>query len=255
MAETPALRVEGLRRSFGGVAAVAGVDLTVRRGELRAVIGPNGAGKSTLFDLISGWLVPDAGRVTLNGRDITGWPAHRLARAGLGRSFQRSNAFLGLTVWENVLAAVLARRGRAWNPWRGLGAYAEERQAALAVLGDVGLRAEADRPTRNLPYGNQKRLDIAIALAADPEVLILDEPLAGLAMGERGGIVELVRWAARERGKTVLFSEHDVDAVLSLADRITVMHQGAVLAEGTPAEIAADPRVRAAFLGEKEVGA
>ncbi|BDG60487.1 ABC transporter ATP-binding protein [Caldinitratiruptor microaerophilus] len=243
------LSARDLRKAFGGVVAVGGVSLDVEDGEIRAVIGPNGAGKSTCFDLLSGWILPDGGTVTLLGRDVTGWTAPRLARAGLGRSFQRSNAFLGLTVLENVLAAVLARAGHARRLWRHVAGYAAERRRALEVLEAVGLGAWADAPARTLPYGDQKRLDIAIALAVEPRVLILDEPLAGLAPAERTGILDLIRWLARDQGKTVILSEHDVDAVLATADRITVLHQGQVLTEGTAAEVVANAAVRAAFLG------
>lgn len=243
------LSARDLRKAFGGVVAVGGVSMDVEDREIRAVIGPNGAGKSTCFDLLSGWILPDAGTVTLLGRDVTGWTAPRLARAGLGRSFQRSNAFLGLTVVENVLAAVLARAGHARRLWRHVAGHAAERRRAMEVLEAVGLDAWADAPARTLPYGDQKRLDIAIALATEPRVLILDEPLAGLAPAERTGILDLIRWLARDQGKTVILSEHDVDAVLATADRITVLHQGQVLTEGTPAEVVADAGVRAAFLG------
>lgn len=243
------LHVSKLRKLYGGLVAVSDVDLAAESGEIRAVIGPNGAGKSTLFDLISGWVRPDGGGVEFQGRDVTGWPAYRLARIGLGRSFQRSNPFLGLTVLENVLAAVLIQQGyapRLWRPWAG---YAAERERAMASLREVGLERWAHDLARNLSYGDQKRLDMAITLAGDPSLLILDEPLAGVAPGERDGIVELIRWMAREKGKTVVLSEHDVDAVIALADRITVLHQGQVLAEGTPDEVVADATVRTAFLG------
>ncbi len=248
------LKAVGLHKHYGGVAAVAGVDLAVDPGEIRAVIGPNGAGKSTLFDLVSGWVPPDRGRVFLGEREITGWPARRLARTGLGRSFQRSNTFAGLDVLENVLTAVLVQRGRAWNPWRPLGRYSDERERALTVLAEVGLADKAGRLVRELAYGDQKRLDIAIALAGQPGMLLLDEPLAGLAAAERQPILGIVRRLARDQGTTVLFTEHDIDSVLATAERITVMHQGGVLAEGTPAEVSADPRVRSAFLGEEGPG-
>lgn len=243
------LSAHKLLKTYGGLIAVNQVELTVQPGEIRAVIGPNGAGKSTCFDLLSGWVRPDGGQVFFRGRDVTGWPADRLALAGLGRSFQRSNAFLGLTVLENVLAAVLIKGGQARQLWRSWSGYKVQREEALQSLHEVGLAQWAAEPAKNLSYGDQKRLDMAITLAAGPSLLILDEPLAGVAPGERGGLVDLIRWMAREKGKTVILSEHDVDAVMALADRITVLSYGQVLAEGTPDEVVSNPAVRSAFLG------
>lgn len=245
----PLLSAHELRKTYGGLAAVNGVSLAVEPGEIRAVIGPNGAGKSTLFDLLSGWIRPDGGTVRFADRDVTGWPAERLARSGMGRSFQRSNPFLGLTVLENVLAAILIRQGDGRRFWRGLAQYRAERERAMAVLTEIGLAGQAAQPARSLSYGDQKRLDMAITLALEPILLILDEPLAGVAPEERGSLVQLIRWMAREKGKSVILSEHDVDAVMMLADRVTVLSGGEVLAEGSPDEVAGDPSVRSAFLG------
>lgn len=238
-----------VRKVYGGLIAVKDVDMAVEPGEIRAVIGPNGAGKSTFFDLLSGWISPDGGSVYFGGRDVTGWKADRLALSGMGRAFQRSNAFLGLTVLENVLAAILIRQGLAKRLWRSVTGFRAERRQAMSVLEEIGLAGAANEPAKNLSYGDQKRLDMAITLALEPKLLILDEPLAGVAPEERGGLVKLIRWMAREKGKTVVLSEHDMDAVMALADRITVLSYGEVLAEGTPEEVVADPEVRSAFLG------
>lgn len=243
------LSARKLRKVYGGLIAVNNVDLIVQPGEIRAVIGPNGAGKSTLFDLVSGWVRPSGGQVEFRGRDVTGWSANRLALSGLGRSFQRSNAFLGLTVLENVLAAVLIKGGYGRQLWKSWSGYKAQREQAMQALHEVGLLQWAAEPAKNLSYGDQKRLDMAITLATGPSLLILDEPLAGVAPSERGGLVDLIRWMAREKGKTVILSEHDVDAVMALADRITVLTYGQVLAEGTPDEVVSNPAVRSAFLG------
>ncbi|MCL6521765.1 MAG: ABC transporter ATP-binding protein [Firmicutes bacterium] len=243
------LEARELRKAFGGVVAVDGVSFALEQGEIRAFIGPNGAGKSTLFDLLSGWIRPDAGSVRWLGEEVTGLPSDRLALRGVGRTFQRANHFPGLSVLENVLVAVLSRLGRGRGSWRPLSEYRAERGEAEALLEEVGLAGQGHRLVRELPYGDQKRLDVAIGLALRPRLLILDEPLAGLAPSERGPLLALVRRLAEAHGLTVLFSEHDMDSVLELADVITVLHRGRVLAEGAPAEVVADESVRAAFLG------
>lgn len=247
----PILQVTELRKAFGGVLAVDGVTLTVEPGEIRAVIGPNGAGKSTLFDLLTGWLRPDSGRVQWGDTDVTGWPPERLALVGIGRTFQRSNNFTNLSVLENILTAFLSRDSARRQFWRDVHGYRDRISEALKLLDELGLGHLASRPVRELAYGDQKRLDIVIGLALGPRLLIMDEPLAGLAPPERSDILHLIRNLVSTRGLTVLFSEHDVDSVMQLADRITVLHQGRVLAEGTAAEITANTEVRAVFLGEQ----
>lgn len=247
----PILQATELRKSFGGVSAVDGVTMTVEPGEIRAVIGPNGAGKSTLFDLLTGWLRPDGGQVQWEGTDVTGWPPERLALRGIGRTFQRSNNFVNLSVLDNILTALLSRDSARRQFLQDAHGYRDRIAEALELLGETGLKHLASRPVRELAYGDQKRLDIAIGLALGPRLLIMDEPLAGLAPPERSDILALIRHLVSKRGLTVIFSEHDVDSVMELADRITVLHQGRVLAEGSGAEITSNNEVRAVFLGEQ----
>ena len=243
------LEVRGLSKSFAGFMAVADVDLSVAKGEIAAVIGPNGAGKSTLFNLVTGHLQPTGGRVLLDGSDITGFAPHRICGYGIGRSFQRTNIFPKLSVFENVQAAFIAHRGRGRAFWsRADGLYRDETHGLLASIG-LGIRAQAIAGT--LSYGNQKQIELAIALASDPKVLLLDEPTAGMSATETRETIRLVERIARERGLTLLFTEHDMEVVFSIAQQITVLHQGQVIADGTPAEVRADPEVRRVYLGER----
>lgn len=234
------LEAQGLTRRFGGLVAVDGVSLALRPGELHAVIGPNGAGKSTLTNLLAGELAPSEGRLLLAGRDITGWPVWRRARAGLGRSFQRSNVMRALTVAENVrLAAQALEPLRGW--WR------RPREAGGEVLARVGLGAEAETVAGALSHGQLRLLEVAMVLATAPRVLLLDEPMAGLGPEETEGLAALLAELAREHA--MLLIEHDMDVVFALAQQVTVMVDGQVLAQGAPAAIRADARVRDAYLG------
>jgi branched-chain amino acid transport system ATP-binding protein len=243
------LEVSGLRRSFGGVAAIDGVDLAVAGREILAIIGPNGAGKSTLFNLITGHLRPDAGSVRLGGRDVTGMAPHRLCALGVGRSFQRTNIFPKLSVFENVQAALIAHRGRGRDLWsRAEGLF---RDAAEALLRDVNLLDKAAAAGGALSHGNQKQLELGIALAGNPEILLLDEPTAGMSAAETRDSMALLRRIASERGLTLLFTEHDMEVVFSTAQRIAVLHQGRVIAAGAPEAIRADAEVRRVYLGER----
>ena len=249
MAET-VLRVQELRKSFGGVNAVAGVSLTLARGEIRALIGPNGAGKSTLFNILAGQLRADTGVVEFRGRPLTGLPPHAIARLGVGRTFQITATFASLTALENVQVARLRQRGRSaalWTP-----ASRVEVEPARALLAEVGLAEHAARPAGVLPYGDLKKLELAIALAGEPALLLLDEPTAGMAAAERGALMALAASIARERNLTVLFTEHDMDVVFAVADRIVVLHEGRVIAEGRPAAVREDRQVQAVYLGEDE---
>jgi len=243
------LEVTGLTKSFGGFLAVSDVDLAVAEGEIAAVIGPNGAGKSTLFNLITGYLRPTAGRVAVDGRDITGVAPHRLCRLGLGRSFQRTNIFPKLTVLENVQAALISHRGLGRNFWSRSDALCREDSASL--LASIGLAAQAHAVAGTLAYGNQKQLELGLALASDPKILLLDEPTAGMSAAETHETIALIARIARERGLTLLFTEHDMAVVFSIASKITVMHQGRVIADGNPAAVRADPQVRRVYLGER----
>jgi branched-chain amino acid transport system ATP-binding protein len=239
-----------LRRSFGGVSAIDGVSLSVARREIVAIIGPNGAGKSTLFNLLTGHLRPDAGSVRLGGREVTGLAPHRLCALGVGRSFQRTNIFPKLSVLENVQAAIIARRGRGRDLWsRAEGLFRDEAQA---LLRDVNLLDKAALAGGALSHGNQKQLELGIALAGRPELLLLDEPTAGMSAAETRDSMALLRRIATERGLTLLFTEHDMGVVFSTAQRIAVLHQGRLIAAGTPEEIRAHPEVRRVYLGQKK---
>ena len=243
------LDVRALRKVFDGFTAVDGVSLAVARGEIAAVIGPNGAGKSTFFNLLTGHLRPDAGRVLLDGKDITGAPPHRICRMGVGRSFQRTNIFPQLTVFENVQAAYIAHRGRGTNFWaRSALLYRDETEALLASL---GLLEKAGVIAGALSHGNQKQLELGIALACDPELLLLDEPTAGMSAAETHETIRLLERVAGERGLTLLFTEHDMEVVFSIARKIAVLHQGRLIAEGPPEVVQRDPEVRRVYLGER----
>src|SRR5688572_14933392 len=219
------------------------------RGRIAAIIGPNGAGKTTFFNLITGHLRPDAGTVALGGRDITGLPPHEICRLGMGRSFQRTNIFPRLTVFSNVQAAFLSHRRR------GLDLFAPVerlfRDETLAVLGSVGLADKAEEIAAFLSHGNQKQLELAIALASEPDLLLLDEPTAGMSATETRETIALISRIIRERGLTLLFTEHDMEVVFSIAQKIVVLHQGRVIADGEPAAVRADAEVRRVYLGER----
>ncbi|BBK37212.1 ABC transporter ATP-binding protein [Allostella sp. ATCC 35155] len=249
------LAVEDVARAFGAVQAVAGVSFAVGAGERVALIGPNGAGKTTCFNLVNGQLAPDRGRVRLAGRDVTGLGPRRLARLGVGRTFQISQTFPSLTVRENVQMALAARHGHAWRVGRALTRY--EAAAADAVLERLGLAAQADHGAATLAYGDAKRLELAIVLAQEPRLLLMDEPTAGMAPDERHALMELVSGLATGgagAGKAVglLFTEHDMDVVFGHADRVVVLDRGRVIANGDPAAVRRDPLVRQVYLGPEE---
>jgi branched-chain amino acid transport system ATP-binding protein len=241
------LEISGLSKSFGGFRAVSGVSLTVDTRQIAAVIGPNGAGKSTLFNLITGHMRPTGGTVRLDGRDITAAPPHRICRMGIGRSFQRTNIFPRLTVFENVQAAFLVHYGDGRNFWRRAGALYRDETSAL--LASIGLAGQQDTIAGTLSYGNQKQLELGLALASGPAVLLLDEPTAGMSAIETRETIRLLERIADERGLTLLFTEHDMEVVFSIAQRIAVLHQGRIIAEGRPEEVRSDPEVRRVYLG------
>ncbi len=243
------IEAHDLRRSFGGVAAIDGVSLAVARHEIVAIIGPNGAGKSTLFNLLTGHLKPDAGRVSLAGRDVTGLAPHKLCALGVARSFQRTNIFPKLSVFQNVQAALIAHRGRGRDLW----SRAEHvfRDEAMVLLADVNLADKAEWLGGTLSYGNQKQLELGIALAGKPEILLLDEPTAGMSATETRDSMALLRRIASERGLTLLFTEHDMEVVFGAAQRIAVLHQGRLIAQGAPEAIRADAEVRRVYLGDR----
>jgi branched-chain amino acid transport system ATP-binding protein len=243
------LEVRGLSKSFGGFRAVSDVDLAVSEGEIAAVIGPNGAGKSTLFNLITGHLQPTAGRVLVNGRDVTGVAPYKICGIGIGRSFQRTNIFPKLTVLENVRAALLAHRGKGPNFWSRANQLCHSE--AEMLLASIGLAGRARATSGTLSYGNQKQLELGIALASDPNILLLDEPTAGMSASETHETIALIERIARERRLTMLFTEHDMAVVFSIAQKISVMHQGRVIAHGDPATVRADAQVRRVYLGDE----
>jgi len=247
--EMPLLEVQSLRKAFGQVQAVAGVSFQLRPGEQCALIGPNGAGKSTLMHLLAGQLRADAGSVCFRGGPIAGLSPHHISRRGMGRTFQVTAVFGSLTAAENVQVALLSHRRES----RSLSRAAVERLRgpALTLLAGVGLGDRADAVCTTLPFGDLKRLELAVALAGEPVLLLLDEPTAGLAPGERLDLMALVGRLVGERGLTVLFTEHDMDVVFATAERILVMHEGRLIAEGPPAAVRADPKVQAIYLGEQ----
>lgn len=270
----PLLNVQDLRKSFGGVEAVCGVSFDVRRGQLVALIGTNGAGKTTCFNCINGQLRPDGGQVFFNpgalttserlahekngapvapaqtpAQNITGEPPRALAFLGIGRTFQITAIFASMTVRENVQMVLMSLRGKVWRFWAP--AAAHYRAEADALLETVGLAEQAEAHTATLAYGDLKRLELAMALAGSPKLLLMDEPTAGMGLEERDALMGLTHRIAREKGLGVLFTEHDMDAVFTYADWIIVMHQGNVIARGNAATIRNDPHVRAVYLGKE----
>ena len=244
------LEVVGVRKSFGGVHAVDYVSFTLAAGEIRALIGPNGAGKTTLFNILTGQLPADAGTLRFHGRPIEGLSPWEIWRLGIGRTFQITATFATLTVLENVQVARLSHTRQSHTLVRP--ARTLEVGPATALLTQVGLADQRLRPAGVLAYGDLKKLELAIALANDPTLLLLDEPTAGMAPAERGALMALTATIARDRGLTVLFTEHDMDVVFATADRIMVLHQGRLIADGPPDDVRAHREVQAVYLGEED---
>jgi branched-chain amino acid transport system ATP-binding protein len=245
--EPPLLACEALTRHFGALAAVNGITLAVRPYERRAIIGPNGAGKTTLFNLITGALAPTAGRIVFAGEPITGLPMHAVARRGISRSFQRTNLFPGLSVRENLRLAAAARARGSYDLLGSVDRLGGPLAEARAVAEAVGVAGRLDETAGRLSYGEQRQLEIGVALATAPRLLLLDEPTAGMSPEETQRMTRLLQ--GLPRGVTLLIIEHDMDVVYSLADRVTVLHYGEVLTEGTVDEVRADPRVYEVYLG------
>ena len=244
------LKVEKITKSFDGFVAVRNMNLTVAKGQMACIIGPNGAGKSTAFNLITGHLLPTEGRVYFRDQDITGLPPHTICQMGIGRSFQRTNIFPRLSVFENVQVAVMSHHKKTLNLFTP--AKKLLLQETQLLLKDVGLADEAESISGMLSYGFQKQLELGIALASEPELLLLDEPTAGMSPQETISTIELIEKIVRDRGLTLLFTEHDMDVVFSIAEQITVLHQGEVLAEGKPDDVRQNPEVQRVYLGEAE---
>ena len=242
-----ALTVAGLAKSFGGLRVTDGVDLVIDPGERRLIIGPNGAGKTTLFNQITGEIAPDAGSVSLFGRDITRIPCRRRAHLGMARTYQIITLFPQDTILHNVTLALLGLSPLRWNPFATLARRRDLAERGRAALARVGLDHIAERPLAQTSYGERRRVEIAMALAQEPRVLLLDEPFAGLSIDERRDVQRLLM--AIPRDVTLVMIEHNMDVALDLADRITLLHFGKVIVEGTRAEVVADPRTREVYLG------
>ena len=246
------LRIEGIQKSFGGFMAVNGANLEVQKGEIVAVIGPNGAGKTTLFNLITGIIKPDGGRVIFKEEEITGLPAYRICKKGMSRSFQVVNIFSRLTVFENVQIAVLSRHGKTFNLFSPSKKLLVEETSD--ILQSVGLTDKERSVSGSLSHGDQKALEIAIALGGHPELLILDEPTAGLSPEETIRCIDLIKRLSADLGLTILFCEHDMELVFAIANRIMVMVRGKSIIQGLPADVRCNREVQDAYLGESESG-
>jgi branched-chain amino acid transport system ATP-binding protein len=242
------LNVQNLKKSFDGFIAANGVSFSLQKGEIVSIIGPNGAGKTTLFNLITGHIPLDEGTVLFNGVDTTRMAPHRICRLGMGRSFQRTNIFPRLTVFQNIQAALLAHKGKSLTFLKPVESFF--RQETGEILERVGLKEFAETTSGSLSYGFQKQLELGIALASDPELLLLDEPTAGMSAQETRQTIELIGRITKEKGVTLLFTEHDMEVVFSISQRILVLHQGRLIAEGTPDEVRNNAEVRKVYLGE-----
>ncbi len=247
------LEVSDISMSFGSFRALSGVSLSLAEGQKHAVIGPNGAGKTTFFNCITGHLRPTSGTVSFQGKALVGLAPYSIVRLGLARSFQRINIYPRLTVFENVQAALISDRGLTFNLFRSsAGLFRDEVRAVLAT---VGLSEEEDQQAGLMSYGRQKQMELAIALASEPELLLLDEPTAGMSPQETLDTIALIGAIAKRRNLTLLFTEHDMEVVFAIADRISVLHHGEIIASGPPEAVRADPEVRRVYLGEAGDGA
>ena len=245
------LEIRNLSKSFGGFKAVDNVSTTLREGELTALIGPNGAGKTTFYNLLSGRLRPTSGSVTFQGEEVTGLSPHRITQLGMARSFQITNVFAELSVLENVQVALVARHAKGLWLWRS--AHRDEglRDEGLKLLGRLGLAEHAATPCHALPYGDKRLVELALVLATKPKLILLDEPAAGMTPEGTARIIQLIHRLADSGEYTFFLTEHDMDVVFELAERVLVLHHGELLAEGTPDEVRSDPEVRTAYLGEE----
>lgn len=251
----PILQAENVSKRFGGVTAVDDVSISLSVGETAALIGPNGAGKTTFYNVVSGRMVPSSGRVLFEGTDISGWPAHKIARLGISRSFQVTNVFNELSVRENVEVALISHRKKSLRLF-SLRAYDRElHDEAESILERLGLGDMAQARTGTLSYGDKRLLELAIVLATEPRLILLDEPTAGLTPEETRKVIQLIDRLRSDQPYTFFITEHDMEVVFNLADRVLVMHRGQLLAQGTPDEVREDPQVKAAYLGDDEEAA
>ena len=245
------LQTENLNKAFGGLQAVNSVNLSIEKGELSSIIGPNGAGKTTLFNLITGFLPPDSGKIVFKGENIFGLPHYKIVAKGVGRSFQRTTIFPSLTAFENVRAAILRHQKKNYKFFTNSNSLREVNEATFRILESIHLEDQAPRVSNTLAHGDQKLLDIGIALALEPDLLLLDEPTAGMSPDERWKTVEMIKKLWQGRKMTVVVIEHDMDMVFSISQRIRVLHYGQIIAEGRPEEISHNRAVIEAYLGEE----
>ena len=246
--QIPALAIKGLFKNYGRAEIIRGIDLVIAKGERHALIGPNGAGKTTLFGLISGLVVPSQGEILLNGERISGLPPHQINRRGLSRSFQLTNIFPRMTVFENIRCGLLWSKGEKYCFWRSIGSRRDIRDLALHILNEIGMASRAQDEAGLLAYAEQRALEIGIAIAGGASVILLDEPTAGMSRAETRRVVDLVRRISE--GRTLVIVEHDMSVVFDLADRISVLVYGEIIASGPPADIRANAKVRQAYLGQ-----
>jgi len=245
------LEIKNLNKKFGGLHAIKNINLNIRQGELSSIIGPNGAGKTTLFNLITGSLLPDSGSIVFEGKNITGMQTFQLAKIGIGMAFQKTNIFPRMTAYENVETALIARTQRNMNFISSINKFADIITETLEILDSMGLSDKVDSISSTLSHGDQKLLDIAIAIALKPKLLLIDEPTAGMSPEERRKTIGLLKKLWKEMNMTLLFIEHDMDMVFSISEIIRVLYHGELIAEGKPEEIANNPQVIEAYLGEE----
>jgi branched-chain amino acid transport system ATP-binding protein len=248
---SPAVELRGVQKSFGNTSVIRDVNLTVVKGERHALIGPNGAGKSTLFNLISGYMIPTVGSILLKDEIVSGLPPYQINRRGLSRSFQVSNVFANMSVWENIRCALLWATGHRYAFWKNIDSLPEVRERTAQILQDINLISRRDLPAGLLAYAEQRTLEIGITIAGGADVILLDEPTAGMSRAETEHAVALIRRLTE--GRTLLIVEHDMSVVFGLADRISVLVYGQIVASGTPEEIRGNPKVKEAYLGTEAV--
>ena len=250
------LYVNNLQKSFGGLTATGDVSLYVNQGERVSIIGPNGAGKTTLFNLITGYITPDSGTIAFNGQQINGYKPHRIVHMGIGRAFQRSNIFPRLTTFENIQSAVISQYRKQFNLWMFKNNHSDILERTRYILSIIGLDDKRqERMAGKLALGDQKRLEIGLALAMKPTLLLLDEPTAGMSQSETENTVQLIKEVTEQFGMSLLFTEHDMDVVFDISERIYVLNQGRIIAEGTPEQIADNADVQQVYLGSAETEA